>query len=894
MLQHRNALALALAAALTACGGSDSSSSPEQVVAGVNETSPKPNKPNPKPPSPPPLPEPEPVAGDGVIQVLSNRADLISGGDALIEIQADNPDNLSGATVWLGDLDVTAAFTATAENTLKGLLDGLALGHNELVVVLADDSFLQTTITNYPNGGPVISGPQVEPWNCTNEQAVDEQCNQAPEFSFKYLPADKLQTYLASYSPDSFQPGLPEAFYPYDPENPPPAEDIAVATTDEGKEVPFIVRVETGVQNRDRYQIMALYQPDQDWTALAPQEQWNGKVLIHHGGNVGVSYGIGEPPNGDISGTAPESGQLLLGDSITVALSRGFVTLSTAQANLGHNVNLVTAAESLMMAKERIVEQYGEIRYTIGTGCSGGAIAQQHIANSYPGIYQGLILQCSYPDVWTTATQFADYHLLNHYLGAEQPNLEPQPPEQPSSPTDFFQSMLSLFQASQANLLPVQWPALYGHLPLNPQASDALFFPSAFPDQDNCPGLNGAAEVYDPDSRPDGLRCGLLDYMISQFGPRPAENWSPNEQLLARGFGGIPLDNVGVQYGLRSLQQGMISPDQFLAVNRDIGGLNVDIRFQDARFKADPAALSHAYRTGAINTAEHLANVAIMDLRGPDPGIAHDAYHSWQMRARMEATQGHADNHVIWYGAAPLFGDTVYSTEALVVMDRWLANIEADDSATPVETKVVDQKPPQARDRCLQTSSLFNPDGPIIPMTGNLLYPDPIIPGLNPALLPPPPAEAGLIVDAVSGQVCGLDLTALNEAGLPTTVTAPLTDAIVQHQQLVVQSRFGTPRTLAGDSIKTLTNKCRLKPVDSADYAENPLVDDAEAFADKVTELFPGGVCDYSQPPVGAVETQTWLHYGTADHVVYGGESLPAEVPSSRQGWASPAFELGL
>ena len=81
------------------------------------------------------------------------------------------------------------------------------------------------------------------------------------------------------------------------------------------------------------------------------QPQWNGKLLIHHGGNVGVSYGMGNPPRGDIAGTAPEGAELLLGDSITTALGRGFMTLSTAQGNLGHNGNLVTAAESLMMGR---------------------------------------------------------------------------------------------------------------------------------------------------------------------------------------------------------------------------------------------------------------------------------------------------------------------------------------------------------------------------------------------------------------------------------------------------------------------------------------------------------------------------------------------------------------
>ncbi len=115
--------------------------------------------------------------------------------------------------------------------------------------------------------------------------------------------------------------------------------------------MPLIVRMEEGVMNRDRYLIMTLYQPDQPWTALDPQPQWNGKLLIHHGGNVGVSYGMGEVPRGDIAGTAPAGAELLLGDSITTALARGFMTLSTAQANLGHNANLATAAESLMMGK---------------------------------------------------------------------------------------------------------------------------------------------------------------------------------------------------------------------------------------------------------------------------------------------------------------------------------------------------------------------------------------------------------------------------------------------------------------------------------------------------------------------------------------------------------------
>ncbi|RNL67142.1 DUF6351 family protein [Zhongshania marina] len=841
---------------LGGCGGSSSSSngsaSPDPVDNGGGTAN--------------------PVAGDGQIRVLSNRSDLISNGDALIEIVAADAAKLTGLVVKAGNRDVSSVFAIRNDGRMIGLVDGLSLGENAIVATLADGSVLNTTIVNHPNGGPVFSGPQVQPWTCTNDAAIDAQCNQAPEYSFKYVPANRLQALLTNFDPSSME--LPPAFLPYDPQNPPAEGDIAMTTTDEGVELPFIVRVEKGVQNRDRYQIMTLFQPGVAWTPFAPQEQWNGKLLIHHGGNVGVTYGPGNPPNGDISGTAPDGGELLLGDSITVALSRGFMTLSTALANLGHNVNLVTSAESLVMAKEHIVETYGELRYTIGTGCSGGAIAQQHVANAYPGIYQGIIVQCSYPDAWTTATQFADYNLLNTYFGASFPT----DPEN-FSPEDF--------PSFNPNFLPLlQWSLIYGHLPLNPIVSDLAFFPSAYPDQEDCPGLRDAVPVYHPETQIDGLRCGIIDYMKPLFGERSEDVWSQNEQILGHGFGGIPLDNIGVQYGLAALQQGSITADQFLDLNRNIGGFSVDIRQRPERTIADPLALSNAYKTGAINTAEHLSNIAIIDLRGADPGIAHDAYHSWQMRARLEEKQGHADNHVIWFGQFPLAGDTVYSSEALVVMDSWMAAIEADTSDAALTEKVLSNKPAAARDRCLSAQTLLSENGLIIPLTGNILYPTPILPILG--ALPSPPAEAGVVFDQLANQACGLDASAYDSSGASAQLTGPLAEL----QHTLVQTRFGTPRTVAGDSIETWNNKCQLRPVDAADYAANPLISDPDAFAAQVRDIFPEGVCDYSKPGVGVVPTQTWLQYGSAEEVLVGGQALPPVPQGSRSAWASPAFEL--
>ena len=90
--------------------------------------------------------------------------------------------------------------------------------------------------------------------------------------------------------------------------------------------------------------------------------------------------------------------------------------MSTALDNAGHNCNLVTEAESLVMAKEHLVDHYGTLRYTIGTGCSGGSLVQQQVANAYPGIYQGILPQCSFQDAWSNGQEIADYHLTRSYF----------------------------------------------------------------------------------------------------------------------------------------------------------------------------------------------------------------------------------------------------------------------------------------------------------------------------------------------------------------------------------------------------------------------------------------------------------------------------------------------
>ena len=681
------------------------------------------------------------------IDVISNRADLISAGDALVAIDGADP---AAIRVTEDGRDVTGAFAVRPDGRFEGLVTGLDVGANELVATDGADT-ARITIANHPNGGPVFSGPQIQPWVCTNG-SQHPQCDLPATYRYEYKSSTDGQ------------------LHDYDPENPP--GDVAETTTQTGETVPFVIRIETGYQDRDQYQIATLFQPGEPWEPWAPQPQFNHKLLITHGASCGIDRQSGSAPS--------VTGDTVLGDSPTTALGLGFAVMSTALNNAGHNCNLVTQAESMVMAKERLIEQYGEIRYTIGTGCSGGSLTQQQVANAYPGLYQGILPACSFPDAWSTGQQLAAYNLIRRYV------------EDPSK------------WAPGVVWDPLSIAAVEGH----PNHVNSIVFDSVYwtdlgvPD-DGCAGVPDD-QVYDAETNPGGVRCTLADLMINVFGPRPPQS-----------FAGIPLDNVGVQWGLSALQQGRITTAQFVDLNEKTGGLDVDAQWQPQRTEADSTTMRRAYRSGAINSANHLDQVAIIDLRGPDPGAFHDAYRSWATRARLEREHGHFDNQVIWVGQVPLIGDPRWTTEAMLTMDRWLAAVEQDGSARPLPEKIVANRPADLRDRCSQ-------------------------------------------------------IPAVEQVG-----------AVCEHEQ--VQTRYGTPATVAGESIATDTNKCALKPLRRADYY--PIVFTPDQWA-RLQRAFPIGVCDWSRPGPEQQGAIPWQTYQEADgSVIHGGRALePAPLGS---GWTS-------
>src|SRR5438874_13474285 len=66
------------------------------------------------------------------IHVLSNRADLISTGDALVAVDFAKGVDPARIRMMLGGRDVTSLFALRPNGRYEGLLTGLALGHNTL------------------------------------------------------------------------------------------------------------------------------------------------------------------------------------------------------------------------------------------------------------------------------------------------------------------------------------------------------------------------------------------------------------------------------------------------------------------------------------------------------------------------------------------------------------------------------------------------------------------------------------------------------------------------------------------------------------------------------------------------------------------------------------------
>ena len=543
---------------------------------------------------------------------------------------------------------------------------------------------------------------------------------------------------------------------------------------------PMIIRQETGVINRAAYVISIPHDPAAGPSPI-PNDRggsaWNGKLMY--------SFGPGARGDGHHQGRGfggLNKGTQYVGDTNGAQnwyIDHGYAIAAASLNSFGTSTDAVVSAETAYKVKEHFIEEYGPPMFTVGNGQSGGSMQQNIVNNAYPGILDGTIPALLYPDGMTFFQPLMDCELLVKVF----------------KDGDWTRDQLDAVSGKY-----------WGYC-----VSNAVRFPGMQPD--NCDLAVVKMIMDNPAVKPEDVRCTFQDDLKQVFGIDPKT-----------GYARSPWDNVGVQYGLKALNDGVINFAQFIDINKRIGGHDVNGNMVAERQVGDPIALKAAYATGQVNeTNGGNAEVPIIGIRyyfDGDPfdrGDAnvnvHDRYHSSVLQARLEKYNGNSNNFVRLlgatigdgYGPNPSIPGSPYNllaTEAAEQMDAWLTAIKADTSNMSKAEKVAHYRPKDLVNACWTVDGKASADWT------------------------KPDAARGKVDKVTDWAKCNQIFDERADARI--AAGSPMTDDIF---------------------------KCQLKPIDPADYKTAPTADQMA----QLKAAFPDGVCDWTKPGVGQdAKLTTW------------------------------------
>jgi len=605
----------------------------------------------------------------------------------------------------------------------------------------------------------------------------------------------------------------------------------------DGREVAYLIRHERGVINRFIYSISMLVPPE-EITAGRPEapshDNWNGRLLFQFQGGVGIGHTQGRFSHRGITGRPDR-------------LARGYAVAFSTANRTGDHYNTLVGGRTAVELKEHFIDSHGEPDYTVGLGGSGGAVQHYLYAQNHPGLLDAAVPQRSYPDMATQAIHVSDCSLLDYWM------------EREASDPDFW--------ADWDNRQLLQgFNSIEGYMGRNARRMVRL---------SRIVGLFGA-ELRRPTGSSECME-GWLGLLPLAFNPHfgSEANWDLLEDQVddierthfsdAReaygtdpetGLARRPWDNTGVQYGLRAMVAGEITPEQFLEVNHEVGGWKPTKRMRPEllpftypgdlittlaedrdwprwrvvvelitgglaweelfdpwggrnqwsapdettaarRTQADVAAITGAIESGLVFAGKLDRQIPIIDVRDYLERVLdmHNARQSFVARARLEAGQGHAATHRVWFadadedGVSPQIEEI--SHQALDAIALWMEKLAGRDDGD-----VAAAAPEVADDAC------FSADGSVI-ATGSGVW-------------------DGIIDDRPEGEC---------------TREFPL---------------HSTSRLEAGGPFTDDVFKCHTMSVESA-IAEGLYGEwtPSEAQFEHLEAIFPDGVCDYGLPGVG-------------------------------------------
>lgn len=735
------------------------------------------------------------------VTVLSSKNEYVTGGDALVDITlptVPSGNSTPVLTATVNGMDVSSAFKPDPARPghMVGLVSGLKDGANTLVASYGGAP-ATVELTNYPITGPILSGPHITPFICqTQDFKLPDGSTLGPAIDANCSAPTKVQYLYRATTGEGLNPLKPM------PDTRVLPADVAMTTTTDGVTVPFVVRVETGTMNRGIYQNAILHDPTKDAapTAVTPPKGWNKRLLAVHGTGCTGGWYIQGAAMG-VSPYAPAANPSAV-DAL-LRLSEGYAVFNNSLNHPTNSCNAILAGETTMMGKEHFIQTFGVPAYTVSAGSSGGAYTSLQVADTFPGLFDGVFISATYPDALAIAMSGLDSRLLSRYYLTGGTGL--------GNPASFSEQQIVAVSGHKNARAWYDLAMQSGRTDPVPNRVDPLP-PSPLP---LIGGTSYRSAVwnpvvpaglrYDPVTNPTGARPTVFDVSRNIYGVNKAN-----------GFALRPFDNVGIQYGLAELNAGTITPTQFLDLNEKIGGYDQDANYVPMRTAADAGAVKRAYQAGlSLNGNGGLASIPVFDTSViyDEDNFYHYQWFHFAARERLAQANGDSRNHVMWRGGAPItaaIGLPGTSPEDLAVLKAadtqgwktfidWVNAYKADTSAASQREKVINQKPAAAVDGCFTKST-------------------------NPQFIAEP----------------------------QTWSSQP--DS--QCNQLWPSYSF--PRKEAGGPLAANILKCELKPVTASDYRITFTTPELA----RLNAIFPTGVCDWSKAGVNQTGTITYPSFG--------------------------------
>lgn len=791
-----------------------------------------------------------PALPDGEFELLtlSTFPDTVSGGDVLVALRGVPEEQAPGLTLNGASIE-PALEKEAASGEIRALITGLVPGANTLTAAVGEgesERQVSLALTNHPITGPILSGPHQQPFFCRTVESglgepLDENCSIETRYQWFYRSTDQQYHELDPAATD----------YP---------GDMQMTVTKDGSSVPFIARVESATINRGIARIAVLDDPIARGGPTPFEPAWNKRVYYIFGESCGVgfnqgkntvNFALGAPPDvpaafqEGLENQDPEAIEGLVDTGNILInlvggaerLGKGDIVVHSTLSAFGVHCNPFVSMETTLMLKEHITEHYGVPEQFIGTNGSGAALQQYNAANNAPGLLTGALPTATFADIASTAMTVTDCGLLVNYF--DNSSFDWSDPRKRAAVTGHnLQTSLSLAEIDPTG----QGGALNNEIC---KSWISAFFNRVIPTE----GCEVPVEQrYHPQTNPQGVRCTVQDANVNWLGTQE------HPQIAGLQVARRPLDNVGVQYGLQALRDGVISGEEFLDLNRNVGGLDIDGNFAQQRHAMPEELVSLIYRVGQVVGRGALAETPILDLAPyidliPVLNI-HESVRPFTLRARLNARAGRQDTQIIWRGV-------LTQPDAFETMDAWTEAIRANPSG----------------DRVNDVASL-RPQGPVAPygavdscvfatLGGQLELPSALLLPLG-GRAPLIPGQSGASVPLAANVPENWD-----ETGAAASESEPAPCATFMP---VVQ----TPRIAADMPMSDDVLKCQLKPIEVADYNGQL----SATQLDELDSIFPDGVCDYNKPGVGDLAASErsirWPSLGGATLRTQGGKLDPA------------------